>query len=97
MMDKNRWRQLTVREQIGHITSEIVRAKNWQAKNDWASRNGALERALELIDSTLESCTPSRRREFARLREVTAHCFVNSDVYDVSLDDLERYGMSHLI
>ena len=96
-MDKHRWRQLTVREQIGHITSEIVRAKNWQAKNDWASRNRALERALELIDSTLETCNSSRRREIARLREITAHCFVDSNVYDVSLDDLERYGMSHLI
>ena len=96
-MDKDRWQRLSVQDQLGHITSEFVRAKNWQVKNDLENRNRALERALELIDATLENCAPSKRNEFARLREVTAHCFAGSDAYDVSLDDLERYGMSHLV
>lgn len=95
-MDKNRWRNLRIQEQLGHITSEFSRAKSWEVKKDKASRNHALERALELIDETLESCSPARRREISRLREVTIHCLVESDSYDVSLEALERYGLSHL-
>ena len=95
-MDDNRWKSLGIREQMGHITSEITRARHWEAKKDRASRNSALERALELIDKTLECSTPQRQSEISRLREVTAHCFAESNVYDISLEDLERYGLSHL-
>ena len=93
-MDKQRWQRLTIREQFGHVTSEFVRAKNWQAKNDLESRNRALERALEFIDATLEICDPPTRLEFIRFREMVTSCLAG---HDISLDDLERYGMSHLI
>ena len=95
-MDENRWQKLGIREQIGHITSEIVRAKHWEEKKDMASRNQALERALELIDKTVQFCSPSRRHEISRFREATSHCLAESDTYDISLEDLEHYGLSHL-
>ena len=87
-MNLERWRSLSLKEQIGHITSEIVRASVWEERGDLSSRNGALERALELIDLTLECYSQSRRRELARLREVVAHCLVQSDRYPVTLSDL---------
>ena len=96
-MDKARWQKLGIQEQLGHITSEFSRARSWEAKKDKVSRNRALERALDLIDQTLEVCSPPRRNEISRLREVTTHCLIESNVYHISLGDLERYGLSHLL
>ena len=95
-IDEARWQQLDIRQQIGHITSEIARAKHWEEKKDAAGRNQALGRALDLLDKTLKYCAAARRHEIARFREVTAHCYVQSPEYDILLEDLESYGLSHL-
>ncbi len=62
-----RWHQLSLAEQLGNIGSEISRAARWSGRNDELSR-GALERALELFDLTLDD--PRHRRSPARLREL---------------------------
>ncbi len=92
-MDLPRWKKFPLKTQMGHITAEIVRAKVWEEKNDLRSREQALERALELVDLTLDCYCRSRRRELARLREVIAHCLVRSEVYDITLEDVQRYGL----
>ena len=95
-MDKERWRRLSLGEQIGHVTSEIARARGWEERRDVLSRNQALERALELIDLTLCCTNGLRRRELARFREVLCDCFVRSGLYQISLLELERYGLSFI-
>lgn len=95
-MDKERWQRLSLREQIGHVTSEIARARGWEERRDVLSRNKALERALELVDLTLGCTNGLRRRELARFREVLCDCLIQSGLYRVSLLDLERYGFSFL-
>jgi len=61
-----RWNQLSFLEQMANIGSEVERALNWRAKNnaDYAQR--AFERALELIDLSLDN-----NRNYARLKEIT--------------------------
>ena len=95
-MDLARCKSFTLRQQIGHVTSEITRARIWEEKSDELSRQEALIRALDLIDLALVCSSQPRRREWARLREVVSDCFARTSVYAVSLSDLERHGLQFL-
>lgn len=63
---EGRWNQLSFLEQMANIGSEVERALNWRVKknNDYAQK--AFERALELIDLTLDN-----DRNYAHLKEIT--------------------------
>jgi hypothetical protein len=96
-VDRGRWQRLSLREQMGHITSEIARATHWEDRGDLFNRNRALERALELLDLTLACRRETRCREWTRLREVTADLFLQAGMYRISLKDLLHYGLSFLL
>ncbi|MEK7624379.1 MAG: hypothetical protein AAB404_01465 [Patescibacteria group bacterium] len=51
MIKLERWQTLSKRDQLAHIASEIFRAK---LANDQNTRNSVIERAMELIDLTLQ-------------------------------------------
>ena len=86
-----RWFKLSLKEQIGNIGSEISRASHWQGKDEklfW----GAVERALELFDLTLEdSRWKGRCLEIARAREVFCDAVYGGKMYESSLQDLMPY------
>lgn len=71
-----RWQTFSFCEQMANIGSEVFRAMNWRQKNREYSRL-ALERALELLDLTLETSirSKSRLKELARLRETLVDYF----------------------
>ena len=52
-MELLRWRTLGYFEQMGHIGSEIARARHWQEQNDRITSNQCMERACTLIDLTI--------------------------------------------
>jgi hypothetical protein len=89
-----RWHELSLAEQLGNIGSEISRAARWSGRNDRLAR-GALERALELFDLTLDDPrhrqSPPRLREIARAREVVADFFDGPNAYHSTAADLQRY------
>ena len=92
MINEERWFKFSLCEQMGHIGSEIARARIWQDKNDVISRNRALERAFDLIDLTKDDVRLyKRRKELCYLRELLADKYIDSAVYDVSWEDLEKY------
>jgi len=92
MINQERWFKFSLCEQMGHIGSEIGRARVWEEKNDMNARNQALERALELIDTTKDDARLyKRRKELCYLREVVADQYIGADVYNGSLKDLEKY------
>ncbi|MBI4335674.1 MAG: hypothetical protein HY589_03355 [Candidatus Omnitrophica bacterium] len=77
-----RWKQLTFMEQMANIGSEVERALNWQARNNSDYCQKAAERALELLELTLDSITtPSHFKEIARLREAVADYFFGSNQF----------------
>lgn len=85
------WFRLSLFEQLGNIGSEVGRACRWQ-KKDGKIFQGAVERALELFDLTLEDPRwRGRRRELARVREVFCDAVYGAKEYGSSLDDLEKY------
>ncbi|OGF64165.1 hypothetical protein A2661_00260 [Candidatus Giovannonibacteria bacterium RIFCSPHIGHO2_01_FULL_45_24] len=85
------WSRFSLAEQLGNIGSEVSRADNWQAK-DKKLYDGAVERALELFDLTLEDKRwRGRLIEIARAREVFCDAISGGREYKSSLEDLEKY------
>jgi len=77
-----RWQQMSFVEQMANIGSEVERALNWRTKNNQDYSQKAFERALELIDLTLDSVTTrSRLKEVARLREALVDFFAGSNQF----------------
>lgn len=89
-----RWWTLSLAEQLGNIGSEVSRAERWKTRNPEMSR-GALFRALELIDLTLDDPrvrrSRPRLREIARAREVIVDYFFGSNQYGSSGTSLLKY------
>jgi hypothetical protein len=89
-----RWWELTLCAQMGNIGSEVSRALKWRLRNP-ATAQGAIERALELIDLTLadprhQGCS-ARLREIARAREVLLDFLVGENGYRSTEESLRRY------
>ncbi|MBI4991951.1 MAG: hypothetical protein HZB99_01925 [Candidatus Harrisonbacteria bacterium] len=86
-----RWQQLSLKEQMGNIGSEVSRAARWQEKDEKLFR-GAAERALELFDLTLaDPRWRGRLREINRAREVFVDAIYGGKEYKSSLSGLQSY------
>ena len=90
-----RWNKLSFIEQMANIGSEVERALNWQAKHNAAYSQKAYERALELVDLTLD-CAMSfaRLKELARVREAIVDYFSGSNQF-MSTENLWRKYFSN--
>lgn len=92
MVNQQRWEQLSFAQQLGHIGSELSRARHWEARNDSLSREKALARALELLDLSLDDDRwKSRLKEVARLREIVSAWFSGHTEYEITPEVLEGY------
>jgi hypothetical protein len=77
-----RWNKLSFAEQMANIGSEVERALNWQAKNNAAYCEKAFERALELLDLTLDAAAGfTRLKEIARVREAVVDYFFGTNQF----------------
>jgi len=77
-----RWKSLSFLEQMANVGSEVERALKWRAKHNATYCQKAIERALELVDLTLDSVTSfARLKELARLREVIVDYFFGTNQY----------------
>lgn len=86
-----RWQEFSLREQLGNIGSEVLRASRQHGKDEKLFL-AAVERALELFDLTLEDPRwRGRRWEIARAREVFVDSVTGGREYKSSLEDLVRY------
>jgi len=93
-MAGGRWWKLTLAEQLGNVGSEVSRALKWRSRDPRIAQ-GALERALELIDLTLADPrhrrSVARLREIARAREVLLDFLVGPNQYGSTAAGLQRY------
>ena len=77
-----RWQQMALVEQMANIGSEVERALNWRTKQNADYSRKAFERALELVDLTLDSVSGMARfKELARMREAIADFFAGSNQF----------------
>jgi hypothetical protein len=87
-----RWYELSFFEQMANVGAEIGRTISWKDKNrpDYSRR--AFERALELLDLTInDPRNRSRLRELLRVREALADCYVFDNSYQSSDEAWQRY------
>jgi len=71
-VDRQRWAELTLFEQMGNISSEVGRAINAKRAGKEARMNGAIDRAVDLFDATAEvwaSRKSPRAREVLRAKD----------------------------
>ena len=90
-----RWKQMTFLEQMANIGSEVDRALNWKAKNNEPFCQKAVDRALELLDLSLESTREfPRLKELSRTREALVDYFLGSNQYQSSENAWRKYFLS---
>lgn len=90
-----RWNQLPFLEQMANIGSEVERALKWHAKNNTAYCKQAAERALELMDLSLDSATNfARLKELARLREAIVDYFFGTNEFMSTEESWKKYFSS---
>ena len=89
-----RWRTFSVAQQLGNVGSEVGRALKWRTR-DPRIAEGALHRALELIDLTLDDprhrASAARLREICRAREVLLDFLIGNNLYGSTEATLRRY------
>jgi len=87
-----RWAELSLVEQMANVGSEVERALRWKIKNNTEYCLSALERALELLDMTLDCCKKNvHLKEIARAREVLLVFFLDSNQFASSDNSLRSY------
>lgn len=85
-------------EQMGHVASELSRARSWYERHDQTAYRRCLDRAVELIDLTKNDARwKARLKEICRLREILADQYEVVKQYQVSLQDLEHYCMAFAV
>lgn len=87
-----RWQKLSFFEQMANIGSEVERTIKWKNKNNMQYSQMAFERALELLDLTIESNKSLNcLRELLRLREALADYFVFENNYGSTDEKWHKY------
>jgi hypothetical protein len=94
-----RWHTLTLAEQLGNVGSDVGRAIRARERQDATRFQGALERALELLDLTLTDARwgGPRRREISRAREVVCDFLVGDNDYASTGESLNAYFFAFAI
>ena len=87
-----RWKEMPLIERMANIGSEVERALKWREKNNVDYSRKAFERALELVDLTLESPgKPSHLKELARLREALVDYFCGANEFRSTESSWRKY------
>ena len=76
-LEAAKWQKFSVKQRELMIANELNRAKNWIEKNDLTEVKNCYERALELLDLTVEiTKNGNRLREYLRLREIMGKLYI---------------------
>jgi hypothetical protein len=90
-----KWESMGLSAQLANIGSEVGRIIHWQNARDAEQTGKALERALELVDLTLEDKRwRTRWSEIARMREALCDSFAGERVFEIPPETLEDYFLA---
>ena len=92
------WSKLSLAEQLANVGSEVGRMVRWRDR-DGRLMTGAFDRALELLDLTLEDPRwRNRLFEITRARELLCAAVLEGGrEYRTSLEDLDRYFLAFAV
>ena len=88
-----RWRTLSLAEQLGNIGAEVGRAIRARDADDERRFEGALARALDLFDLSLDDprWRGPKLLEIARAREVSCDFLAGDNAYASTAASLDAY------
>ena len=93
-VDRVKWAQMTIFEQMGNIYSEVGRSLAAHRAGDQVRFEQALIRALDLFDATTECLireTPFRAKEILRAKDQYLQLFFGDSTDSMAAASLERY------
>ncbi len=91
-MALGKWRTMSFIEQMANLGSEVERTMSRQKESKKVMAEKAFERALELLDLTIQDPkNRSRLSELCRLREVMIDYFMFSNEYQSSDELWHKY------
>lgn len=97
-MDADRWRTLTLPQQLGNVASEFARFRHWFERGDDKHGEQAYERLGEIVRLTVEDPRwTSRRRELSQLLAVIRHLGGDQPELEVSFDEVEGFLMPFVV
>ena len=93
LAESSRWAEMTFAEQMANVGSEVFRAVKWKEKRKPERTLLAADRALELLDFTIQCAQESKRnlKELMRLREVLCDFFYGNNEYGSTQENLNKY------
>ena len=92
-IDRERWAQLSIFEQMGNIGAEVGRAVNATRAGKDKRAQGAIDRAVDLLDATVEVLVAQRSprvKEVLRAREEFLRLFFDG-TFEEDADNIVRY------
>jgi hypothetical protein len=98
-VNRERWSQMTIEEQMGNIGSEVGRSINAWRAHDTDRFDGALNRALDLFDATTEQLISQhspRVKEVLRSRDQYLSLFFD-DTFQRDAAQIENYFMQYAL
>lgn len=93
LAESGRWAEMPFSQQMANIGSEVFRAGKWKAKGKAERAQNAADRALELLDFTVQSMVLEHRsaKELLRMREVLCDYLYGDNQYGSSSESLNKY------
>ena len=98
-VDRKRWAQMDIFEQMGNIGSEVGRAIASKRSGRNERSESAIMRALDLFDATVTTnikTAPHRAREVLLARDQFLALFYDG-TFDKDADAIERYFMHYAL
>ena len=92
-IDRRRWAALSFFEQMGNVSSEVGRAINATRAGKERRAQGAIDRAVDLMDATIEVLVAEqspRVKEVLRAREEFLRLFFDG-TFEKDAESIERY------
>ena len=92
-IDRARWAQLSIYEQLGNVGAEVGRAISATRAGKDKRAQGAIDRAVDLLDATVEVLVQEkspRVKEVLRAREEFLRLFYDG-TFAEDADNIERY------
>ena len=92
-IDRGRWAQLSIFEQMGNIGAEVGRAVNATRAGKDKRAQRAIDRAVDLLDATVEVLVAQRSprvKEVLRAREEFLRLFFDG-TFEEDADNIVRY------
>lgn len=92
MINQERFKRFSVRQQMGNLASEISRVVYFEDKGMVKEKENSLARAIEITDviSSLGG-SKGKIKEILRLKEILADKFLNGHEFKVGLKDVLDY------